>query len=110
MRTAEILRRSAQVIRRRGLAKGKAERADGSVCALGAIAVAVGGVPEELAYGEHGVSVPFDSASGALTNYLRTGEEGRFVHVPTWSDRRTTTQEDVAATMEKAAAWIEEQA
>jgi hypothetical protein len=113
MRTAEILRKSAEVIRERGLCKGKAEAYDGSVCALGAIAVATGGVPEELAYGPNGVNIGFDSGAGALANYLATIDgwsSERPPHIPTWSDHRSTTQDDVANTMEKAAAWIEEQA
>ena len=102
MTTADDLRAAAEYIRGHGLARLTAEASDGSVCALGAI--------YKICYKHEVLTLDwtrFNHAARVLSDYLYT--EGLFTHgsLPKWSD--SSQAGDVIASLEKAAAWVEEQ-
>jgi hypothetical protein len=103
MSTADDLRAAARYINSHGLARETAELPDGSVCALGEIARSLG-LPIMVVY-DGSTDSRYNEARYALMDYLCSGY---FTYLPGWSD--THTQAEVVAALEKAAAWIEEQA
>lgn len=114
MNVADDLRAAAEYIREHGHAKGVAAAGDGSVCALGGIARSTG-VDVGICYGMTDGVTPdqydrFLRALGVLRDYLSgigvLGDKYRLLS--RWSD--ASQADDVITSMEKAAAWIEEQA
>jgi hypothetical protein len=108
---AEDLRTAARYIDEVGHHRGNSvdPRGSGAVCALGGLAAATGCDPQRTPYDEieHG-NTRYIRARKALQDYLNWAGIGW--SIPTWSDLKAKDKADVTATMEKAAAWIEEQA
>lgn len=106
---AADLRNAARYIDEHGWSKYEMEDPNGGVCALGGIAKATGytGVLRTPA-------VPrYVAAQAALLTFLnkdRVNPSDQIGFVPSWNDEEAADQAEVPATLEKAAAWIEEQA
>lgn len=107
---AEDLRDASTAINELGWVQNSM-RTDRGVCALGGLVVATG----------YNGSVQtrearrYYNASVVLRDYLAaTGHEfglaDAFGAIPLWNDEYATTKTEVTAGLEKAAAWIEEQA
>ncbi len=99
MTTADIIRRAAQLIVDRGLAKGTLEDSDGRLDVWGALAVAAGGRPWNL-------SDPLvDGADYAIRHVLsRRGHAQR--SVAAWNDLPGTHQGTAVAVLLDAAAIL----
>lgn len=112
MTVADDLRAGATYIREHGHAKGTAQAFDGSVCAMGGIALGIG-ADLLICYGRTATTSPdvclrFGDALVTLNNYLLDNKLTRCHSIADWND--ITFSDDVIASMEKAAAWSEEQA
>lgn len=106
--TADILRAAATKIREVGWTQGAALR-DGHLCALGGIGI-VTECEVTVAEIESASRIPtFLSAESALKGWLQANGFPGF-SVVFWNDMPGRTMDDVVTGMEKAAAWIEEQA
>lgn len=105
---AADLRNAARYIDEHGWSRHCMEDVDGGVCALGGIAKATGytgllGVP----------AVPrYVAAQAGLIAFLNLDRDvpAQLACVPYWNDSQAADQAEVTAALEKAAAWIEEQA
>lgn len=103
MTTAEQLRRAAQIMRERGLARGTFEDDDGHVCVIGACWIAVGAHFEADMYGVkdgRGAQFPHDLMTPV------TKAIGSDV-ISSWSDELGRTTEQAADALERAAAIAE---
>lgn len=102
---AADLRNAATYIHEHGWSRFEMEDPEGHVCALGGIAKATGytgtlGTP----------AVPrYLAAQVGLLAFLNQDREDRIGFVPGWNDEEAADMAEVTTTMEKAAAWIEEQ-
>lgn len=108
MTVADDLRAGATYIRKHGHTKGTAAEMDGSVCAMGGIALGIG-ASIRICYGDTAsddLTDRFNEAMVALSNYLHENKLTRCNSVAGWND--ITFSDDVIASMEKAAAWTEE--
>lgn len=120
--TAAHLDQAAEEIRQHGWCQGHMFGEGGRVCALGAIVTAAGEGPLAQMRGlKPWLAAPgWVRADRALTEYLRsTGEidpaadhwdGSSCMSVGAWNDQPDRTQMDVINAMEKAAAWVREQA
>lgn len=111
MKTSEALRKAAEVLQERGHYKGDFENCEtGSVCALGALNVALAGKP----------IVYWDSYSDTVVRARRRlvaafpavreyPEVPRMESVPLWNDADETTAEDVMLAFKHAAVAAEEE-
>lgn len=108
--TAADLRAAAAYIDQHGWQQGMAiYHETGAVCALGALGMVCEG-DADLAYSS---AIFSDGRFGLAAQTLRNHLIGRgltFTSVPAWNDRRDRVQADVTEALEKAAAWVEEQA
>lgn len=103
---ADVLREAAERVRTRGLHRGTyVNELDGSVCALGAIY-------DVRSDSEH--LIELDSSTSAilaeqvLKRFINTQCGVPVGQIPRWNDRVVADGEEVAVTMEKAAAHWEE--
>lgn len=111
MTAADDLRAAAGYIEKVGHVRRTVElNGEGTpVCALGGIARVCGLEPRKVALRTNQVVTPrYAAATLALRGYL-------FAHdlpgqIPTWNDHTVKDAHEVTVTLEKAAAWIEEQA
>jgi hypothetical protein len=103
---ADDLRATARYIDQHGHTRKVAQDKDGKVCVLGGISCVVGLDPTMAPYGSS-TSTRYERAKMALQAYLN--EAGIGWSIPTWSDLKAKDKADVTTTLEKAAAWIEEQ-
>lgn len=106
-----VLRRAAQEVRLRGLAKGTQEDAQGRVCVHGAIAIAAGGHPD----GPNRPSGPERWEAGSERRYCLAGDEmvqflkerGDLYAGATgaayWNNKRERTAAEVISALEAAA-------
>ena len=110
MTAADDLRATAGYIREVGLAKGTAEvlGKGTSVCTLGGIARVCDLEPSIVCYNNTATTDRYEAAVLAMKRYLR--RNGIAWSIPTWSDTLAKDEAEVTATLEKAAAWTEEQA
>lgn len=105
--TADDLRAAAAYIDQHGWQQGMAINRDtGAACALGALGTVVGALG--VVYSIEGVVPRFDMASRALLCYLKRQPD--IYSIVGWNDMPTRVQADVTEALEKAAAWVEEQA
>lgn len=109
MTAADDLRATAQYIGKVGLVRHTTELdgEGGPVCVLGGIA-RVCGLEPRLAFSGRQNSPRYAAATIAMRGYLFA--HGRSGRIPTWNDTEAKDQYEVTVTLEKAAAWIEEQA
>lgn len=109
MTAADDLRATARYIEKVGHTRGKFEAGDEgtSVCALGGMA-RVCGLDPHIADTMRRPTPRLAAAIVALRGYLFTHDlAGR---IPTWNDSQIKDEHEAIVTLEKAAAWIEEQA
>lgn len=104
--SAETLRKAAQVLRERGLAKGYYRDESGCVCIKGALRIAHGG--------DVGLPETFDDYVADLMVVARgvipgTVNVGGFAHdaITVWNDEPERTAEEVIAALEAAAARLD---
>lgn len=93
----DVLRRAADEVERRGLAKGMlCDEESGAVCARGAIIAATGLAPSFLHW------TPLSQkADERLGEYLRLG----WNEVPHWNNAPSRTKAEVVAALRGAAEW-----
>lgn len=99
--TADDLRESARYIDTHGWCQGALRMPTGEVCALGAIMAVTGDWHTDEAVRSRG-------AAGTLILWLEKTQDHR--QVADWNNAPSMTQADVTSGLEKAAAWLEEQA
>ena len=99
---SDVLRRAAGVLDERGWCQNNNENADGTVCALGAINVAITGDPDPEAW------LPLDKLLFENVCHVLVQAAGiKDVFITRWNDREGRTVDEVKAAMVTAAECAE---
>lgn len=111
---AEVLRAAARYLDAHGLTKGDL-RSHGRVCAIGALDAVTTQAATRRAVAEDNTAQlhRYYLARRTLARYLGVPAQPGLNSgdgIPAWNDADQRTKRDVVAAMEKAAAWIEEEA